>query len=104
MCAFDDLRLLVCASNNFFKLNIYETFILYRSAEKQRLETQLKTLQSELTHKTDEINRLNTQVQVLTTDANEYKTSIQTLEEAMENQRSKNNVSLILYFTLFDKF
>ncbi|EFN62950.1 Laminin-like protein epi-1 [Camponotus floridanus] len=51
----------------------------------------LESLKTELTHKKEELNKVNEQIHLLESDANKHQHSISQLEEALEVQKSKNN-------------
>ncbi|KMQ89599.1 ribosome-binding protein 1, partial [Lasius niger] len=51
----------------------------------------LESLKTELTHKEEELNKVNERIHVLENDANKHQRSISQLEEALELQKSKNN-------------
>lgn len=67
-------------------------------------------MKTELTHKKEELSKVNERIHLLESDANKHQHSISQLEEALEIQKSKNNVSSLFielkYFLifLFDKF
>ncbi|XP_072744778.1 uncharacterized protein [Anoplolepis gracilipes] len=51
----------------------------------------LESLKTELTHKKEELNKVNERIHLLENDANKHQRSISQLEEALEVQKSKNN-------------
>ncbi|XP_029171849.1 kinectin isoform X2 [Nylanderia fulva] len=51
----------------------------------------LESLKTELTHKEEELNKVNERIHVLENDANKHQRFINQLEEALEVQKSKNN-------------
>lgn len=53
----------------------------------------LESLKTELMHKKEELNKVNERIHLLENDTNQYQRSISQLEEALEVQKSKNNVS-----------
>jgi len=71
-------------------LNSYEIFIFGKSREEKAL---LEKLTTELTHKEEEFNKIDERLHILESDADKHQLFIRQLEEALEIQKSKNNVS-----------
>jgi len=74
----------------FYLINSYKIFIFEKSREEKVL---LEKLTTELTHKEKEFNKLDERLHVLESNADKDQHFIKQLEEALEIQKSKNNVS-----------
>jgi len=78
----------------FYLINSYEIFIFEKSREERAL---LEKLTTELTHKEEELNKIDERLHILESDADKHQLFIRQLEEALEIQKSKNNVSFFVY-------